>query len=66
MDPALNRLLSCFGWGLNPVGPLIEYHGLRKPYLIKVEEALCKMKKKNYEAWEVITNNGQYTKFLLK
>ncbi len=66
MDPALNRLFSCFGWGLNPVGPLIEYHGLRQPYFIRVAEALNKMKKKNHEAWKIITNNGQYSQFLTK
>src|SRR5690349_2801494 len=28
MDPALNRLLGYYGLELNPIGPLVNYHGL--------------------------------------
>src|SRR5690348_9147682 len=31
MEPALNRLLSLYGLHLDPVGPLIDHHGLRRP-----------------------------------
>ncbi|MDH5553394.1 MAG: PEP-CTERM/exosortase system-associated acyltransferase, partial [Nitrosomonas sp.] len=66
MDPALNRLLSSFGLDLDPIGPTIEYHGLRQPYFMKVADALDKMKKKNHEAWEVVTDHGKYCSFLAK
>lgn len=60
MDPALNRLLSYFGADLNPVGPLIDYHGLRRPYFIRIIDAVNKMHSKDREAWELATENGKY------
>jgi len=60
MDPALNRLLSYFGADLNPVGPLIDYHGLRRPYFIKVVDAVDKMYSKDHDAWELATDYGKY------
>ena len=64
MDPALNRLMNCFGFDLSPVGPVMEYHGLRQPYFMKIDDALLKMEKKHYDAWVVVTENGKYSRFL--
>jgi N-acyl amino acid synthase of PEP-CTERM/exosortase system len=60
MDPAMNRLLNYFGADLNPVGPLIDYHGLRRPYFKKITDVLDKMHSKSHDAWEVATNYGKY------
>lgn len=64
MDPSLNRLLSHFGLDLNPIGPMVDYHGLRQPYFIKIADALNKMEKKHRDAWEVVTEKGKYSHFL--
>lgn len=60
MDPALNRLLSYFGSDLNPIGPITDYHGLRRPYFIELEDVLVKMYQKNPQIWEVVTERGKY------
>lgn len=66
MDPALNRLLRQFGLDLNPIGPAINYHGLRKPYFVKLKDVLKRMEVKHYDAWEVVTNKGKNSRFLSK
>jgi N-acyl amino acid synthase of PEP-CTERM/exosortase system len=60
MDPALNRLLGFYGLELNPIGPLVNYHGLRRSYYAKVEDVLKRMHKEYYDAWEIVTDYGTY------
>jgi len=64
MDPALNRLLGYYGLNLNPIGPLVNYHGLRQPYFAKVENVLNRMYKEHHDAWEVVTDFGKYNPLL--
>lgn len=61
MDPALNRLLSFYGLELTPIGPLINYHGLRRPYFVKVSEVVARMFANHRAAWEIVTGNGKYS-----
>lgn len=65
MDPALNRLLGYYGLNLNPIGPIVNYHGLRRPYFAKVEDVLNRMHKEHHDAWEVVTECGKYNSFLV-
>ncbi|GKS68726.1 N-acyl amino acid synthase, PEP-CTERM/exosortase system-associated [Nitrosomonas sp. PY1] len=60
MEPALNRLLRFYGLNFHCAGPTVNYHGIRRPYCIKVEEVLSRMYKENYESWEVLTECGKY------
>ncbi len=60
MDPALNRLLGLTGSDLDPVGPLTDYHGLRRPYFKKITGVLDKMHDRYRDAWEVVTDNGKH------
>ena len=60
MDPALNRLLGYYGLNFYPVGPPVNYHGIRRPYYLKVEEVLNRMYEKHRDAWEVVTECGEY------
>lgn len=55
MYPALNRLLSFYGLDFNAVGPLVNHHGLRKPYFIKIADVMDRMHRHHYAAWEVLT-----------
>ncbi len=64
MDPALNRLLSTFGLSFNPVGPIVEHHGPRKPYFLEIADTLDVMEENHHEAWVVMTDNGKYSRFL--
>ena len=60
MDPALNRLLGYYGLNFYPVGPPVNYHGIRRPDYLKVEEVLNRMYKEHRDAWEVVTECGEY------
>ncbi len=59
MDPALNRLLSCYGSNLYPIGPFIDYHGIRRPYYIKLVDVLDRMYENHREIWELVTDYGR-------
>ena len=59
-DPALNKLMGFYGLNFNPIGPPVNYHGIRRPYYVKVEDALDKMYKERRDAWEVVTECGAY------
>lgn len=65
MDPALNRLLGYYGLELNPIGPLVEYHGQRRSYFAKIGDVLHRMYKEHHDAWEVVTECGKYNQFVL-
>ncbi len=60
MEPALLRLLRLFGIRFVPIGPDVDYHGLRRPCLAEVEEVLPNMKKVNRAVWDLITECGKY------
>ncbi len=64
MDPALNRLLSYYSLGLNPIGPAIQHYGLRRPYYGELTRIFDKMKQDNRDAWEVVTEHGEYSDYL--
>jgi N-acyl amino acid synthase of PEP-CTERM/exosortase system len=44
MRPALLRLLSRLGFEFTPIGPLVEYHGLRQPCVAAVEDLMLGMR----------------------
>ncbi|MCW5598531.1 MAG: PEP-CTERM/exosortase system-associated acyltransferase [Nitrosomonas sp.] len=59
MDPALNRLLGFYGMQLNPIGPLAEFHGTRRPYHVCILDVLERMYQDHRDIWELVTENGQ-------
>lgn len=60
MDPALNRLLSLYGLHLDPVGPLTEYHGLRRPYFIDLARIFDRTYNHYRDVWELVTDYGKF------
>ena len=60
MEPALLRLLRLFGVRFVPIGPDVDYHGLRRPCLAEVNKVLPNMKKVNRAVWDLITECGRY------
>lgn len=58
MEPSLQRLVSALGVPFDQIGPLVDYHGLRQPCLIKVDALLEGVAKKNIHYWNLLTNNG--------
>ncbi|UJP05725.1 MAG: PEP-CTERM/exosortase system-associated acyltransferase [Nitrosomonas sp.] len=61
MDPALNRLLGFYGLNFKPIGPVIDYHGARRPYYINLEEVLLKLHQEYHDFWEIVTDKGLYS-----
>lgn len=59
MNPVLNRLLGYYGLGLHPIGPLIDYHGMRRPYFVKLNKVLQGLYQDRREIWELVTDYGK-------
>lgn len=60
MEPALFRMLQRFGINFTEIGSPVDYHGLRVPCMIALDEMLPSVKKTNYPVWELITNSGEF------
>jgi N-acyl amino acid synthase of PEP-CTERM/exosortase system len=59
MNPALNRLLNFYGMQFDPIGPLVNHHGLRRPYYVCLLDVLERMYANHREIWELVTDNGR-------
>ncbi len=59
MDPALNRLLSLYGLQHEPIGPITEYYGQRRPYYTDLISMLDKMYLSHKQIWELLTDFGR-------
>lgn len=59
MDPALNRLLNIYGLDLQAIGPITQYHGLRRPYFADLNALLNRIYAEHHEAWHVLTDSGR-------
>jgi N-acyl-L-homoserine lactone synthetase len=60
MEPCLLRLLQSSAVHFRPLGPLVEYHGLRQPCCAKITEVLARMQADRPEVWAFVTDNGRY------
>jgi N-acyl amino acid synthase of PEP-CTERM/exosortase system len=58
MEPSLLRHLSRFAIYFQPVGPLVEYHGLRQPSQANLHILLARMRKERPDVWAYITYEG--------
>lgn len=59
MEPVLNRLLRRFAVDLTPVGPSIEFHGVRQPHVDAVMAVLERTYKRRRDVWELVTDQGR-------
>lgn len=60
MEPALNRLLRRFALDFKPVGSVIQYNGLRRPYWADLQPMLDRTRQEQQEIWEFLTADGVY------
>lgn len=58
MEPSLLRLLTRFGIFFKPIGPIVQYHGMRQPCYENVEKLLGKIWNVRKDVWDVITEEG--------
>jgi len=60
MEPALMRVFSTLGIHFIGIGPLLNLYGMRQPCVIKVDDLLDSVAKKDLAYWNMLTNNGQF------
>jgi N-acyl amino acid synthase of PEP-CTERM/exosortase system len=60
MEPALFRLFHRNGIHFKEIGPGMEYHGIRLPCVINLDEMVMDLQRENFNNWELITNCGEF------
>ncbi|PXX91084.1 PEP-CTERM/exosortase system-associated acyltransferase [Marinobacter vulgaris] len=60
MEPAQLRLLKRFGVEFDHVGPVMEYHGRRRPAFTEAASLIDGIKKRRPDVWSLITEDGRY------
>lgn len=58
MEPSLFRFVSALGINFIKIGPLVDYHGERRPGVIKISNMLDGVAEKNLDIWNLLTNKG--------
>lgn len=59
MEPRVINRFKRSGLVLTPMGEAIEYHGTRQPFICNVLEILEQSIANSFEAWTILTHNGQ-------
>ena len=59
MEPTLLRLLSMTAIYFEPLGPAVEYHGLRQPCFSRLDRLLERVKQGRPEIWNYLTEGGE-------
>lgn len=60
MEPAQLRLLKRFGVVFDHVGPVMEYHGRRRPAFTEAASLIDGIKKRRPDVWSLVTDDGRY------
>jgi len=60
MQPTLLRLLRTSGLHFVPLGPLVEYHGLRQPVVADLAPTLARMAHEQPAVWNYLTQGGTW------
>lgn len=60
MEPAQLRLLKRFGVEFDHVGPIMEFHGLRRPAFTEAASLIDGILQRRPDVWELITESGRY------
>jgi N-acyl-L-homoserine lactone synthetase len=58
MEPMLLRLLRMNAIQFVPLGPLVEYHGLRQPSYGNISRVLAQMWAQEWDVWNYVTLGG--------
>jgi N-acyl amino acid synthase of PEP-CTERM/exosortase system len=61
MEPALKRVVAPLGINVMEIGGLVDYHGMRMPCAVKVDDLLESVRIKDMEYWTMLTNDGEFT-----
>jgi N-acyl-L-homoserine lactone synthetase len=58
MERTLLRLLRSTSMYFLPVGPTVEYHGVRQPAIFTLADGLERMRRENRPIWSLLTDDG--------
>jgi N-acyl amino acid synthase of PEP-CTERM/exosortase system len=59
MEPTLIRLLAATGIHFAPLGPLVDYHGLRQPVVADLVPTLSRLAAAQPVVWDFLTRGGK-------
>jgi hypothetical protein len=60
MEPTLLRLLRATGLHFVPLGPLVDYHGLRQPAVAELVPTLARLAIEQPVVWDFVTERGTW------
>jgi N-acyl amino acid synthase of PEP-CTERM/exosortase system len=60
MEPTLLRLLRATGVHFKPLGPPVEYHGLRQPAVAELVPTLARLRVEQPLVWDFVTAGGTW------
>jgi len=60
MEPTLLRLLGATGIHFEPLGPPVEYHGLRQPAVAELVPTMARLRDERPIVWEYVTKGGTW------
>ena len=60
IEPSLMRMMSAMSFHVEPMGPLVNYHGLRQPCFCRLSKVLAEVKRDRPSFWEVLTDGGKF------
>ena len=58
VEPTFQRMFAAMGIRFHPVGPLVEYHGLRQPCYGVIADVLNAVKSERPTFWSILTDGG--------
>ncbi len=58
MERSLLRLMRSTAIRFNPIGPMVEYHGLRQPCAAHIGSVLAEMADEQPALWDLVTEGG--------
>ena len=59
MEPSLDKRLRQLGLHLTPLGPMVNFHGMRRPYLGVIDDVISALYFNNRDIWGFITEQGK-------
>ena len=60
MEASLIRLFKLLGLYWIAIGPITDFHGRRQPCIIELAEFLERVKKRNVQVWDMLTDYGKF------
>ena len=60
MEPTLLRLLRATGIHFVPLGPVVDYHGLRQPAVAELVPTLARLATEQPVVWDFVTQGGKW------